>query len=142
MSRFEIPGEPYGKGRPRFTRSGQIYTPKKTRDYEKMVQHEYLVQTGGKLYDGPIVANIYATCAVPKSDTKKNRGLKLAGHILPTKTPDCDNIAKTILDALNGIAYKDDSQIIQLHVYKKYGETGKTEVELHEPLHDARVMSM
>jgi Holliday junction resolvase RusA-like endonuclease len=130
MIEFEILAEPYGKGRPRFTRGGHAYTPEKTRAYEKLVQDEYIRQTGGGMYEGPMEVFIKATCRVPKSGTKKDRERKLQGFILPTKKPDCDNIAKTILDALNGIAYKDDSQIVSLHVYKVYGEAGKVEVIL------------
>lgn len=129
---FTIPGEPYGKGRPRFTKTGRIYTPKKTADYERIVKREYLSQAKAQKLEGAISATIKATCTVAKSETKKNRLLKLAGKIFPTKKPDCDNIAKTVLDALNTIAYKDDSQVVELHVYKRYGETGSTEVLLDE----------
>jgi Holliday junction resolvase RusA-like endonuclease len=35
--------------------------------------------------------------------------------------PDTDNIVKAVMDALNGAAYHDDSQVTTLHVYKRYG---------------------
>ena len=132
MIEFEILAEPYGKGRPRFTRSGHAYTPEKTRRYEELVRHEYIRQTGGAMIEGPVEAFVFATCQVPKSATKKDRERKLQGFALPTKKPDCDNIAKTILDALNELAYKDDSQVVALHVTKVYGEVGKIEVKLKE----------
>ena len=49
-----------------------------------------------------------------------------------TKKPDCDNIAKSILDALNNVAYYDDSQICKLSVEKYYGEVPKVIVSLNE----------
>jgi Holliday junction resolvase RusA-like endonuclease len=59
---------------------------------------------------------------VPKSKSKKVAADMLNGHILPTKKPDIDNIAKIILDGLNGIAWDDDKQIVELLVGKRYGE--------------------
>ena len=51
-----------------------------------------------------------------------------ADLILPTKKPDTDNIAKAILDALNGVAYYDDAQVVELHVVKKYSDEPRAEV--------------
>ena len=56
----------------------------------------------------------------------------LANRILPVKKPDCDNIAKIVLDALNKIAYKDDSQVIELSVKKLYSEVAKVSVHIEE----------
>lgn len=44
--------------------------------------------------------------------------------------PDCDNIIKIILDALNGIAFKDDNQVSELQIEKRYGQEDKVEVEI------------
>jgi Holliday junction resolvase RusA-like endonuclease len=52
----------------------------------------------------------------------------LDGHIRPTKTPDTDNIAKSVLDALNKVAYKDDSCVVDLIVEKWYSENPRVEV--------------
>ena len=54
------------------------------------------------------------------------------GLILPTKKPDTDNIAKAILDALNGLAYYDDAQICQLEVYKFYSDEPRAEVYIFD----------
>ena len=56
----------------------------------------------------------------------------LLNLIRPAKKPDCDNIAKIILDSLNGIAYADDKQIISLSVEKYYGDTPKVCLILQE----------
>lgn len=125
---FRIDGKPQGKGRPRFTRSGHTYTPDNTAEYEQRVKLAYRLGGGVKL-TGFISADIRAVFAVPKSYTKKQRSAALALHFAPRK-PDCDNIAKIILDALNGLAYDDDAQVVKLHVEKCYGAADYVAVEL------------
>lgn len=129
---FTINAEPYGKGRPRFRKDGHAYTPKKTKDYEHLVKTEYAIQTGNRQLKGSIRAYITAYFGLNKSDSKKTIVKKLYGDLKPTKKPDCDNIAKTILDALNGIAYDDDSQVVELFIVKKYSENPRVEVTLAE----------
>lgn len=130
---FEIAGDPQGKGRPRFsTRGGFVktYTPEKTASYENFVKVCYLNKYKGQKLDGEIIAEIIAYFPIPKSFSKKKRSEALEGKIKPTKKPDTDNIAKTILDSLNGIAFEDDKQVVALLVKKLYGEEAKVVVEL------------
>ena len=130
---FEIIGEPQGKGRPRFsTRGGFVktYTPEKTASYENFVKVCYLNKYKGKKLDGEIIAEIIAYFSIPKSLSKKKRSEAIEGKIKPTKKPDTDNIAKTILDSLNGIAFEDDKQVVALLVKKLYGEEAKVVVTL------------
>ena len=130
---FEIVGEPQGKGRPRFsTRGGFVktYTPEKTASYENFVKVCYLNKYKGQKLDGDIIAEITAYFSIPKSFSKKKRSEAIEGKIMPTKKPDTDNIAKTILDSLNGIAFEDDKQVVALLVKKIYGEEAKVVVSL------------
>ena len=130
---FEIVGEPQGKGRPRFsTRGGFVktYTPEKTASYENFVKLCYLNKYKGQKLDGEIIAEIIAYFSIPKSFSKKKRVEAIEGKIKPTKKPDTDNIAKTILDSLNGIAFEDDKQVVALLVKKLYGEEAKVVVSL------------
>ena len=130
---FEIVGEPQGKGRPRFsTRGGFVktYTPDKTASYENFVKLCYLNKYKGQKLDGEIIAEIIAYFSIPKSLSKKKRSEAIEGKIKPTKKPDTDNIAKTILDSLNGIAFEDDKQVVALSVKKLYGEEAKVVVSL------------
>ena len=130
---FEIVGEPQGKGRPRFsTRGGFVktYTPEKTASYENFVKLCYLNKYKGQKLDGEIVAEIIAYFSIPNSFSKKKRAEAIEGKIMPTKKPDTDNIAKTILDSLNGIAFEDDKQVVALLVKKLYGEEAKVVVSL------------
>lgn len=134
MCDFEIEGKPVGKGRPRFKRMGnfvQTYTPANTAEYEKLVRLRFQ-NAGGVITDKPVRVEITAFFAPPKSVRKKDKIEMLANRILPEKKPDCDNIAKIILDALNKIAYKDDAQVVELSVKKLYSEVAKVFVHMEE----------
>lgn len=125
---FVIPGEPMGKQRPRLGKC-HIYTPTVTVNYETLVKMEYHNQVN-RMLEGEIEAKIIAFYSIPKSASKRQRELMIAGLVRPTKKPDADNIAKIVLDSLNGIAYRDDSQIINLMVEKYYDETPSVAVWL------------
>lgn len=134
MCDFVVEGKPVGKGRPRFKRMGnfvQTYTPTATADYEKLVRLRFQ-NAGGAITDKPVRVEITAFFAPPKSTRKRDRIEMLANRILPEKKPDVDNIAKIILDALNKIAYIDDSQVIELVVKKRYSAEAKVTVHIEE----------
>ncbi len=118
---FTIHAAPIGKARPRVTNHG-TYTPKKTREYEALVRSEYNIQCGLQHFgDKPLSVYIEAWFPIPKSTSKAKSQDMLYHRILPTKKPDADNVAKAICDALNGVAWNDDAQIVTLTVIKRYG---------------------
>lgn len=123
--KFTIPGEPVGKARPRVTKWG-VHTPEKTVNYENLVKVLY----NGTLHEGYVAMTVIAYYAIPKSASKKKAEQMRSGEIRPTKKPDCDNVLKIIADALNGIAYKDDAQIIRATVEKWYSDVPRVEVEI------------
>ena len=114
-------GKPFGKQRPRVVRGGRAFTPKKTIDYENMIAWEWTAKYGGKPIDA-VGFELFVYCCFlpPKSISKKKKQLMLEGAIPYTKKPDCDNVVKIIGDALNGIAWHDDSQIVTCHAMKVY----------------------
>ena len=57
---------------------------------------------------------------IPKSASKKKQGAMKSGEIRHTKKPDLDNCIKFVKDCLNGIAWKDDSQVVRIVAYKHY----------------------
>lgn len=124
---FKIPGEPVAKGRPRVTRWG-THTPEKTVNYETLVKEMYAITYGQTMLEGELDIEIKLYFQIPKSTSKKKQELMEQGKIRPTKRPDLDNCMKTITDALNGIAYKDDSQIVDAAVRKYYSRTPRAEV--------------
>lgn len=121
-----IPGQPQGKARARTfynPRLGkhQSVTPGKTVLYENLIKTCYLhTHEGERFEDEPLQVIIRAYYEIPKSWSKKNRQAAMERALLPTKKPDADNIAKVICDALNGLAYKDDKQIVDMLVMKRY----------------------
>lgn len=127
---------PVGKGRPKFSTFGgysKAYTPVKTVNYENLVKIAFQ-QTGEQPFEREtqLRADITAFFPIPKSVSKKKREEMNRGLLMHTKKPDCDNIAKSILDALNGLAYYDDSQICELSVYKMYSDEPRAEVVIKE----------
>lgn len=133
MIRLIIPGPPLGKQRPRVLKTGKTYTPKETVNYETLVKELYAtVYKMEKPKDGPLELQIQAYFAIPKSTSKVKRALMKSGKIRPTKKPDVDNIVKIVADALNGIAYKDDSQIVSCKLEKYYSEIPRVQVQIEE----------
>lgn len=127
--RFTIPGVPVPKARPRVVR-GHAFTPKKTKDYEALVKDVYRLTVGEYLGDSAIVATIDLYFPIPESYSKSKKRRIAEGEIKHTKRPDVDNCAKAILDALNEIAYKDDSQIVESRIAKHYAIDGETRAEV------------
>ena len=133
MIEFEILGKPLGKARPRVTRKGFTYTPQKTVNYESLIRYTFQSKfPNHKPFEGYIEAEIKAIFDVPKSYSKKKTLELLNKSCNYDHKPDLDNIAKIVLDSLNGIAYKDDSQVTVLKVIKEYGEQAKIIVKLSE----------
>ncbi len=119
-----------GKQRPKHGK-GFTYTPEKTVNYETLVKEMFTIRNCGHLR-GQLEITVTAFFAIPKSESKKKAVLMQEGIIRPTKKPDMDNILKIVCDALNGLAYKDDSQIVTAQVYKFYGDRPRVEVEIVE----------
>ena len=116
-----VEGTIKGKARPRVTKKGITYTPKDTVNYENWVKLCYQ-QQDNRFIEGPIRARIIVYYKIPKSYTKKRVQAIREGLEYPCKKPDIDNCIKIILDSLNRIAYKDDSQIVEVIAVKKWTE--------------------
>ena len=123
MIELKINVKPIGKGRPRFnTYTHRTYTPPKTREYEEAIKKEFMLWYNKEdMYkEEPLEVMIRANFKIPKSYSKRQYG-ECVGKPYQHK-PDTDNIAKAVLDALNGLAYKDDTQVVKLKVEKLYNE--------------------
>ena len=129
---FEVPGQPRGKERPRWTmvsNTSIVYTPKNTRGYEDMIKTYYKINNFKAFKkDEALEVSAIAYYQIPKNTKKSNKLLMLKGNMLPTKKPDIDNIMKVVLDALNGIAYHDDSQVCKVNFMKMYSEDPKLKI--------------
>ena len=131
--KFTIPGNPFGKQRPRLG-AGHTYTPQATKDYEELVTWSFRQQCGTKCFPAGTALEmaILAYKPIPKSVTWATRAKMITGEIRPTVTPDWDNIGKIISDALNKIAYDDDKCIVDGYVRKFYSEDPHVDVIIKE----------
>ena len=105
------------------------YTPKETIEYENLIRASYTAGSKAKFERSlPLEISILALFPIPKYVSRKTKELMLNGRLFPTKKPDADNIIKVILDALNGLAYRDDVQICRVYFEKMYAEIPETKV--------------
>ena len=115
-------GEPVAQGRPRFSRQGgfvKAYDPTRSREYKQFVRLVAAKDAPESPVTGAVLLSLKIYRAIPKSMPKKKREAALAGRLRPTTKPDVSNILKGVEDALKGVWYADDSQIVG------YGELGK-----------------
>jgi Holliday junction resolvase RusA-like endonuclease len=131
---FSVEGDPVGKQRPRFTKTGRTYTPKKTTDYESAIRAQAKSAMGSaEPLETPVAVYIYINHAIPASYSKKRKEACL-NRLERPKKPDLDNCAKAYLDAMNGVVYKDDVQVVSLHVTKRYDTIASVHVCVREEL--------
>ena len=124
---FTVPGKPQGKARARtfinrHTGKSMSMTPDKTVLYENLIKDQYLNHCNCLYLERgiPVTLRIVARFLPPKSVSKKRTKDMLSGQELPLKKPDIDNIVKVVADALNGVAYHDDTQIVYVVAKKAY----------------------
>ena len=131
---FTVPGHPKGKGRPRAFKlpNGQIrtYTPDATAKAEESFIALAAPYAPAHPLTGPLALSLTAVFAIPKSYTRKKREEIAAGTRRPTGKPDLDNLTKLVLDAMNGVFYIDDQQVVDMTVSKVYGEAPCYRVQL------------
>ena len=128
--------KPHGKDRPRFRRVKNYittYTPKNTLDYEKEIAKQY-VENGGKNFGANVPLAIHLTFffGPNKSDSKKVKEDKANRKINFLKRPDLDNLIKSVLDALNNVAYEDDKQIVSIRADKSYADKDFIYLEIRQ----------
>lgn len=124
---ISVPGKIQGKARPKFNRAtGHAYTADTTVIYEAKIAEAYKAGMIKKdrdealevYHEGPVRVSIIAAFKIPEGYSKAKKRSCIVGETRPTKKPDADNIAKAVLDGLNGVAYKDDTQVVELAVSK------------------------
>jgi len=131
---FIIPGEPKGKGRPKFSRQGNFvrtYSPETTVNYENWVKICFQ-EAKQEMLAGELKAKIRCFYGIPNSYTKQKKYDAMRGVLRPTKKPDIDNICKIIFDSLNGLAYADDKDIVSCTIDKWFDSNPRVEVTLWE----------
>ncbi|NVM21407.1 MAG: RusA family crossover junction endodeoxyribonuclease [Desulfobacterales bacterium] len=115
---LRVPGEPQGKLRPKWSPVG-TYTPKKTINYETYIKQLFATKYPSfQPLEGELTLELGIYQTIPKSFSKKKKDLMERRIVRPTKRPDIDNVIKSVFDALEGLAYKNDSQFIEVAASK------------------------
>lgn len=128
---FSVPGQPIGQGRPHFSRRGgfvRAYDPPKSRQYKALAQQKIQQVYMNKPLEGPIAVYMVQYFYIPKSYSKKRKQKLLAQLEYHTHKPDDDNVYKAITDAMSGLVYLDDKQVIQHDVFQWYSKSPRVEV--------------
>lgn len=125
---FVIPGVPVA-----WARAGANGTTHYTKAPQRAYQRATALlaaraMAGREPFAGPVALVLVAVFEPPASWTKRARAAALAGEVVPQVVPDWDNLGKITSDALNGVVYKDDRQVFDGHVLKRYGEMARVEV--------------
>lgn len=110
----------------------QQYPDPETAKYEAMVaEYAGWLMKRREPSEQPLALLVHAFIPVPKSWSKRDQAEALFGGILPTSRPDGDNYLK-IVDALNGIVWKDDAQVVDARVIKRYSSEPALRIEVRE----------
>lgn len=108
--------KPVPKGRPRLSRYGGAYTPKETVEFENAIKALVKGQFRRHPIEGPLAVEVKLFFKAPKKASK------------PYPRGDLDNYVKAVLDALNGVVWVDDAQIIGIAAFKGYDERDHIEL--------------
>jgi Holliday junction resolvase RusA-like endonuclease len=138
MVTFKLDADPVGKQRARYARRGnfvQTYTPDKTRNYEALLKDAAIEAMGSsEPLETPVSLYLYIRVPIPKSFSKKKVQEWLNGIEQPMKKPDSSNVLKSVEDAMNGVVYMDDCQIINHHITRVYSTLSGVDICVKEYL--------
>lgn len=135
MIQFTVYGEPVAQGRPRFSSQGgftKVYDPAKSKDFKKYVKLVASENRPDHLLEGPIQMDVKIFKPSLKGFSKKKAALAEEGVLRPLTKPDVDNYVKGVKDALKSVIWKDDSQVVDLHISKWYSEIPRIEITINE----------
>jgi len=121
---FSITGTPVAQARPRVTRNG-TFKPEKTRKHENHITSVARMELNVLGFPAPftdraVKLEVDFFMPVPKSWPKWRKKKAHEGQLVPETKPDLDNLVKLVKDALNGYAFRDDSQIVEIAAVQHY----------------------
>ena len=135
--KFTVPGPAVPQGRPIFTtRSGKRWAidPPRSREYKAKVRACAMSAGKPSLITGAVRLLVLEYRPIPKSWSNRKQEAAREGRLYPTTRPDFDNIIKAITDALNGVFWEDDRQVVDGHVRQFYSDDPRVVVEVEEVL--------
>lgn len=135
--KFELDGAPRGQGRPRWG-NGRMYKAGIDVVWEDAIREAYkAAHPDAPMYEEAAAVLVECYVPIPKSDNKAKKADKLSGATPCTVKPDIDNVVKSVLDALNGVAWEDDKQINSIWAAKIYSDRPRLVVTLRGKEEDA-----
>ena len=123
-----VTGEPVAQGRPKFSTIGghpRAVDPAKSREYKHIVSvmaRQKMAELGMTPMEGPLRLHVHVFRVPPKSMGKKRSAEACSLSKGITTKPDLDNYIKLVSDALNGVVFLDDSQVVAIEATKRYGK--------------------
>ncbi|WP_339309750.1 RusA family crossover junction endodeoxyribonuclease [Paenibacillus sp. FSL k6-2145] len=135
MITFTVYGEPVAQGRPRASTQGgfvRMYDPEKSKGYKDYVRLAAAEHAPNALLEGPLGMMLTVYRSIPKSFSKKKAAQAESGEIRPVSKPDVDNYLKGVKDALKGVIWKDDSQVVEVFAQKRYSARPRIEVKIKD----------
>jgi Holliday junction resolvase RusA-like endonuclease len=131
---FFVPGIPVPKARPRATQKGKIYTPDVNANFENNVRSRFADKYPDFIpADKALELWVTFRFPIPASAKRKRMPDKIRPKDSMPQKPDLDNLVKSVLDALNAVAFVDDKQVVGIFASKQYGEVPGAFVSLREP---------
>lgn len=140
--KFEVVGEPVAQARPRVVRTKtgvRGIDPAKSKNYKAWVKFCALnafrkleTKEPKKLMAAPLKVKLLIYRSIPRSDSNKLKIQKQNNDVLPTVKPDIDNVFKAVTDALTGIIWQDDKQIVNAEIAKRFSSMPRVEIEIEE----------
>lgn len=108
----------------------RFFTDPKVAAYKELVALRAL-EAGAKPMEGACLLQVTAIMPIPPSWSKWKQEEARTDRVRPTGKPDWDNLGKGISDALNGVCWVDDSQVVEASVRKFYGDRPCVEVKVY-----------
>lgn len=130
MRSIIIEGKAQPKERARVIR-GHAYTPTKTAQYEQRIARAWAAKYPDQL-GGDLRVSVIFSMSLPTSWSGVKKERARLGVINPSVRPDLDNLVKAVLDGLNGVAFLDDKQVIELFARKEYADEPRTLIRVEE----------
>lgn len=138
---FDVKGKAVPQARPRsaiIDGKVVVHDEQKSSSYKNIVRMAALYAMRSQGYKGPVehskdtsfIVRIEVNVGVPESLSKRRKAMCLSGALKPVGKPDVDNIAKAILDAMNGAVYKDDAGVTELSICKRYGSDENAHIDV------------
>jgi Holliday junction resolvase RusA-like endonuclease len=129
-----IPGRPEAKGSLRVGKHGQMFSANpRLKAWQERVALKVAESRGSRPpLEGPVAIVADFCFGRPPSHSLKSGRLRKGAPLAPGR-PDLDKLVRGLLDALTGVLFKDDSQVCELDVSKRYYETPGVVLYVSEP---------